>query len=569
MPRPPPAPLTAQGSIETQCSLLELLLALAPAISPTDQAPLLWRACKPHLTHANVLLQKKGYKALSTLVEHHPSFFSQRLDEINAALDEALPACHTACKRRRLLCLQAIATRLSADQLHAALGRMLGEVVLATKESNVKSRAAAFDALLLIAERAQAVAPDAKRADALSSVVVSVAAGLAGKTPHMVAASLLALSRLLYEHRASPAITPAGIRLFETVLPLLRHREQEVVRAAVVLLKVQLAALPREAVEPLLPRLVPPLLAWCSNKHAHLKYQVRYLMERLVKRFGLEVMMQVTPEPHTRLLTHMRKQKERARRHTDARLAAKAVRDGDDDEPGGPRNRHAEYEALLGEGDEDEVGEERDGEGGGSAGRGMRETWGDSSPGAAAVDLLTAPLAQAPPLRPGKRARESAEDTDADGVSFSNGKVRVALPGGAEPAAAAEAMEVDPEDEIVRAGKVAKRKQTGSVRREMAPASKAEEAVTSATRASLSRRGDPHRGRTTFGANFGEAYRSRKGGQGDVMRPGALQPHAYLPLNPRMLGRKNKRNAAETAARIVASGGRNNTKPGKGPKGRK
>jgi len=92
-------------------------------------------------------------------VEHHPSFFSQRLDEINAALDEALPACHTACKRRRLLCLQAIATRLSADQLHAALGRMLGEVVLATKESNVKSRAAAFDALLLIAERAQAVAP--------------------------------------------------------------------------------------------------------------------------------------------------------------------------------------------------------------------------------------------------------------------------------------------------------------------------------------------------------------------------------------------------------------------------
>jgi ribosomal RNA-processing protein 12 len=130
-------------------------------------------------------------------------------------------------------------------------------------------------------------------------------------------------------------------------------------------------------------------------------------------------------------------------------------------------------------------------------------------------------------------------------------------------------MEVDPEDEIVRAGKVAKRKQTGSVRRQVAPASKAEEAELPASRASLSRRGDPHRGKTTFGANFGDAYHSRKGGKGDVMRPGSLQPHAYLPLNPRMLGRKNKRQAAETAARLVASGGRRNSKAGKGLKGRR
>ena len=65
------------------------------------------------------------------------------------------------------------------------------------------------------------------------------------------------------------------------------------------------------------------------------------------------------------------------------------------------------------------------------------------------------------------------------------------------------------------------------------------------------------KGRATFGANFGDQYAGRKGAKGDVTKPGALQPHAYLPLNPRMLGRKNKRASAETAARLVAGGRRN------------
>ena len=38
-------------------------------------------------------------------------------------------------------------------------------------------------------------------------------------------------------------------------------------------------------------------------------------MERLVKRFGHEAMLEVTPEGHHRLLTHMRKQKVRPTNH--------------------------------------------------------------------------------------------------------------------------------------------------------------------------------------------------------------------------------------------------------------
>ena len=65
-----------------------------------------------------------------------------------------------------------------------------------------------------------------------------------------------------------------SVQLLQTVCSLLQHRAQEVVRAAITFCKVALSALPLEHVQPVLAKLVPPLLTWCSNKHPHLKTQV-------------------------------------------------------------------------------------------------------------------------------------------------------------------------------------------------------------------------------------------------------------------------------------------------------
>ena len=118
------------------------------------------------------------------------------------------------------------------------------------------------------------------------------------------------------------------------------------------------------------------MLEWASNRNAHMKFQVRYLMERLVKRFGVDKMMTVTPEPHQRLLTHMRKTKERERRHVERRLAEKDARAqrGWDEGGSGSSRRHDEYESLLEAGADKAADDE-----GGAA---------DSEE----VDLLTAPL---------------------------------------------------------------------------------------------------------------------------------------------------------------------------------
>ena len=214
------------------------------------------------------------------------------------------------------------------------------------------------------------------------------------------------------------------------------------------------------------------MLTWCSNKHPHLKTQIRYVIERLVKRYGYEQMTEVTPEAHQRLLIHLRKQKVRAHNH--ARVARRQEREerramslGEDAaELEARKERHAEYEALLAEeaeafDDDDGMdadatttpgsrGGERtsrggDGGGGGSGGlrakaaaaaaafasrRGgadmaMRQTWMDNSADAADLDLLTAPIVPVGGSgEEGKaqpRRGRSAASTSCEGVGFGEG----------------------------------------------------------------------------------------------------------------------------------------------------
>jgi len=137
-----------------QVGLMELLIALTPSLAD-EHVLLLWRAVRPHLQHSEAPLQKKAYKMLAALAEHHQRFVRERLQELHEAIDEALHVCHTTCKHKRLVCLHALVLQLSHSQLQHLLPALLGEVVLATKEPNVKTRAAAFDLLLGLAEQAR------------------------------------------------------------------------------------------------------------------------------------------------------------------------------------------------------------------------------------------------------------------------------------------------------------------------------------------------------------------------------------------------------------------------------
>jgi ribosomal RNA-processing protein 12 len=140
-----------------------------------------------------------------------------------------------------------------------------------------------------------------------------ISAGLAGSTPHMISATINALGRVVFEFRNDMA-TPTLQELSQTVELFLTSNNREIVKSALGFVKIAAVSLPEEIVEPSLKGLVENLLVWSHEHKGHFKAKVKHIIERLVRRFGYDKIAAVFPEQDARLLSNIRKSKERAKR---------------------------------------------------------------------------------------------------------------------------------------------------------------------------------------------------------------------------------------------------------------
>lgn len=586
------------AQLEANRGLMDLLTAMAPSLSET-QVGMLSRATRPALLSSDVLLQKKAYKLLAVLSANHTSWVRTELPALRQAMGEALPACASGCKGKRLVCLYAVAEALTASDLAGLLPSLLAEVVLATREVNVKTRAAAYELLVCLAEAVEKRASNTtSKAHASRSFLLMVAGGLAGSTLHMIASSLSALGRLTFELRDRELLQPTFVSLFSTVITLLGHGAQEVVKAALTYIKVGLISLPSEAVRPMLTQLLPAMLLHSATKHPHLKMQVRYVVERLVKRFGYDEIAACTPETHQRLLVHLRKQKvyahnkavqrreeKRALRYGQGMGVAASVADLE-----ARQERQAEFEALLDE--EAAYGSDEDAE---ANGRGSSNGWVDTAAAGGIVDMLTAPLvptgmdltkrgggraaaaaataaaATAAAYRAATRPAAGAGPADLQEgtVRFDDtGKLIVQEAGDPALTNMGEMEDMDEEDEErARANKrrkaVAAPEDEGAddddedalnngaaaIPRGSSLAAKQAQRKERNKRYVRSAKTEPH----SFGAIYGDQFKGKKGAKGDVLRTGSngMQPFSYMPLAPKLLGKKHQAKAAVAMKRLV------------------
>jgi ribosomal RNA-processing protein 12 len=234
-------------------------------------------------------------------------------------------------KKGRFHVLLKMTAQLPEDALHW-VPLFLPEAVLGTKEINQQARLTAFELLLAFARRMSSgsgvihakktrgmLAADVKAS--LSEFMTMLLAGLAGSTPHMISATMMAIARILFELRTAIDAELLDVLLGD-VIAMLHSPSREVVKSSLGFLKVALAALrPNDAnnsvdlMERHLETLVPGLLNWANEHHQQFKVRVRHLMERLVRRFGFERVWALTPIDHRKLLTNIRKRRERAKRH--------------------------------------------------------------------------------------------------------------------------------------------------------------------------------------------------------------------------------------------------------------
>jgi len=141
---------------------------------------------------------------------------------------------------------------------------ILPEVIVGCKEVSSKTKEAALALLLGLAESTAAQQSDTEHDDNDESATTlgdvtpfleQVAAGLAGKSPHMIASTMLALGVLLHHFKGHIA-DKSKDNLLEVALLLLKSPSKEIVIEAVVFLRSAVSFLSQEQLQGILHRLV-------------------------------------------------------------------------------------------------------------------------------------------------------------------------------------------------------------------------------------------------------------------------------------------------------------------------
>ncbi|SNX86308.1 related to RRP12 - Protein required for normal pre-rRNA Processing [Melanopsichium pennsylvanicum] len=359
---PPPVPYT----------MLDLLSALIPHLDKSAEgsaADLFSLICQDNVLRSHdSTVQKKSYRILSRLLEGDAGkqillVGGKGANRVTALLDklrESTASVALGAKRDRVLLLATLVPNIPSDELHH-LPTIIPEAVLATKEVNAVTRQNAYELLVQMgykmeqggvinrslveghnaAGAEQEEQDDNEMADggvvsaSISEYLTMVAAGLAGTTPHMISATITALSRLVYEFKENLE-QPVLDELLSTIEVYLQSANREIVKSAIGFVKVAIVDFNTALIDSHLPKLIPALLGWSTEHKQHFKVKVRHIFERLLRRFGFERIYQLTDEDNRKLINNIRKRKERAKRK---RADAAAERDAgvlgeDDDEPG-------------------------------------------------------------------------------------------------------------------------------------------------------------------------------------------------------------------------------------------
>ncbi|KDQ21665.1 hypothetical protein BOTBODRAFT_26095 [Botryobasidium botryosum FD-172 SS1] len=358
-------------------TMLDLLVILVPYLPPAQSAALFTLALGPELMESpDATVQKKSYRVLARLVESGKVAVGGT-DKLIQRLSESAESVSPAAKRDRLHLLTCIVPALTPAELHF-IPSILTEAVLATKEVGEKSRNEAFDLLVAMGKKMkeggviQRGLVDGMEEDGAGDVrasieeyVTMVAAGLAGTTPHMISASITAISRIVFEFKDS---LPESMHsdLITTIVVFLSSANREIVKSALGFAKLAIITLPVPTLRPHLSELVPALLGWSHDHKNHFKLKVRHIFERMIRRVGFEDVMKEAGENENRkVLLNIKKRKERAKK----KRTGKGGEEGSDDEeaPAKPTAGDAFEDVLYGSESEIDSEEDEDGPQGGDS----------------------------------------------------------------------------------------------------------------------------------------------------------------------------------------------------------
>lgn len=325
----PPPPLSH--------ALMDIIVTIAMYIPRDGYAALFSMAASIIIGQHDVQLQKKAYKLIPRLALSpigQIALQARNSDLRQMMLDSAASVAVHA-RKDRLAALAGVIDTLVPEDLYF-IPCVLPEVILCTKETNEKARQTAFDVLVQMGDKMKAGGViDNSRVShmpegtpsvpaSLEEYFTMLSAGLAGSTPHMISASVTAITRAIYEFR-SELKEEALVDMVETMDLFLKSPSREIVRSVLGFVKVCVISFHSSLVQPRLSTLVPALLKWGHEHKNQFKAKVKHILERIIRRFGVELVDRYCPDEDKKLVANIRKTRERRKRRKEAC-------DGDDGE---------------------------------------------------------------------------------------------------------------------------------------------------------------------------------------------------------------------------------------------
>ncbi|RKP25877.1 NUC173 domain-containing protein [Syncephalis pseudoplumigaleata] len=542
-------------------------------------------------------LQKKAHQILRRAANYPPGeqLWQEGFDDICQQLIAASGGISSAAKKDRLLALKELVKRLPSHQFNH-VPTLLSETILCTKEVNERTRDLAYDLLVTMGYRMKEggtvtmTASDGTSTVAQASLTeyfTMTAAGLAGATPHMISASIAALSRLLFEFKDD--ISQETIdQLLETVHVFIVSGSREVVKSALGLVKVAVITLEASRFQHHLEHLMNALLRWSNDHKGHFKVKVRHIVERLIRKFGYDAVETLMPEKDRKLVVNIKKRRQRAKRRREAEMEGGQAEHDDAEQSAArasqPSKMSAYEDALYGsesdlaDSDDDEVERKRPAAARTTSGNAKTQrgkSWIKEDEDTPLDFLGSQVVSHVTSSAPSKRQQRPAQDrlarlarqfaTSADG--------RIMIDEGADQANASAAQsgmarghDDDSDDgdndgnggngdnyyleskqsreAYTRVGQRIKFNNRGTNAEAFADDSDADEGEKGHTAGGRGKAGKaadarraPSAGGSTARPLIGQAYRSKKA-SGDVKRAGRPDPYAYIPLNPLTLKKR-------------------------------
>ncbi|RMD40601.1 hypothetical protein DV735_g4531, partial [Chaetothyriales sp. CBS 134920] len=370
--QPPPKPRQQEPRNKmppTSHTLFDLVITLSVHL-PRQCFASLFALAHHILTNPNILqsdpqLIKKAYKLIPRLATSQTGAeaLRSRNPELRQLIIDTADKTPVPARRDRILAIQTLIDFLPDSDLHF-ISAIISEVVLACKDSNEKARNAGFDLLLAVAKKiidspegtviknslVPTMPSDSPDAPATVGEVFSmVSAGLAGVAPHVVAASIIALSRLLWEYH-DQLDREAETEIVSTVLLFIESNNREIVRAVLGFVKVVVVRCPKDMLEPKMPEIVKGMMVWSKENKGRLRQKVRGILERCLRKWNPDLVESWVGGEDRKMVVNIRKRKERTRR--------KKKGDDYDDEDGEETTQRYDNEfdkAVYGSDDDSEI----------------------------------------------------------------------------------------------------------------------------------------------------------------------------------------------------------------------